>query len=93
MTFEELAAKVAESIFCDMQEDQFSTFKGMCKCNWWEPKDVQEYICDTIESITEKFWCYDDMSYIANWDDEMPYGKFKRLVMTEIRRLETEVTV
>lgn len=83
-SFEQLAERVAESFKRLMEEEGFETFREMKRSYMWEADDIRFEICYYVLECGGE--CYDDLTFVEiDSNHEMPYGKFKKMVMANLK--------
>lgn len=90
MTIKELVHEVVIFVHNEVIDEGYETFGEMCKSQWFDSHDVQDLICDGVNTIGKggEIYSYDDMTTIVCGNEHIPYGEFKRMFNKEIKEIE-----
>ena len=93
MTFDRLAAIVADD-FCEtMRENGWTRFDEMKRCYWWTNKDIKDnveaimllYGENDLHGTSGEYWVSDDGTFVYCNGEEMSYQKFAAMFHSRIR--------
>ena len=93
LTYESIVDLVAKQICEDCEEDDYETFSDMCKINWWDTKDIREYVDYIVNSLAEKssetfYMCDDDGDLVIETDSEIhPYREFIAAIRKAVKKM------